>query len=96
MGLISSAVLTRVSGEIPPGDTPEAELTIVQSFTRFCVDFWFIAFVFFSPPTCFIMWLLLRRLGFQKTRWVLLGLSLAISPFLLVAAWLIFRPLLFR
>ena len=96
VGVIASGVLTQISGELPSPSIREAELTTFQSFSRFCVHYWFTAFVFLSPPACLVTWLLLRRNGIRKTRWALLGLSLAISPFLLVIAWLVFRPVLFR
>lgn len=94
IGLISIAASTAVFGAIP-ARTPESELTTLQSFARFCLHYWFTAFVFLSPPVCFVIWLLLRRNGTRRTRWRLLGISLLASPLLLIVAWILFRPVLF-
>lgn len=95
VGVITIAVFTRITGEVPSVSQPEAELTKLQSLTRFCVHYWFTAFVFLSPPTSIVIWFFLKWRGFKMTRWALLGTGLAISPLLILIAWLIFRPLLF-
>ncbi len=94
IGVITIATFTRFAGEIPSMSQPEAELTTIQSLTKFCVHYWFTAFVFLSPPTNIAIWFLLKRQGFKKTRWALLGIGLAISPLLIVIAWIGFRRLL--
>ncbi len=94
VGAISIATFTRFAGEIPSMSQPEAELTTFQSFAKFSVHYWFTAFVFLSPPTSIAIWFLLKRQGVKKTRWALLVIGLAISPLLIVIAWLGFRRLL--
>lgn len=94
VGVITIATFTRFAGEIPSISQPESELTTMQSLARFSVNYWFIAFVFLSPPTNIAIWFLLKRQGFKKTRWALLGIGLAISPLLIVIAWIGFRRLL--
>jgi hypothetical protein len=89
------ATFTRIVGEIPSMREPEAELTTLQSLARFCVHYWFTAFVFLSPPACLVTWLILKWQRVKKTRWALLGIGLASSPLLIVVAWLVFRPFLF-
>lgn len=74
---------------------PDAELSTVDSFLRFCLHYWFTAFIQFSPPICFAIWLALRRSGIRKTRWALLAIGLAFSPIQLVIAWLVLRGVLF-
>lgn len=96
IGVITMSVFTRIAGEMPSARTPETELTKFESFSRFCVHYWFTAFAFLSPPACIVIWFLLKRNGIRKTRWALLGIGLAISPVLLILAWLVFRPFLFR
>ena len=96
VGILATTIVRGIGGELPSVRAPEAELTTFQSFSRFCSHYWFTALLFLSPPVCFVTWMLLKRNGFRKTRWALLGLGLAMSPVLLIVAWLIFRPLLFR
>lgn len=94
VGVISRTASIGAVGEISVR-APESALTTLQSLARFCEHYWFTAFVFLSPPVCLAIWALLKRNGIQRTRWALLGIGLAISPILIVVAWLLFRPLLF-
>ncbi|GIX00748.1 MAG: hypothetical protein KatS3mg111_4080 [Pirellulaceae bacterium] len=82
-------------GNIPSVRTPESELSSLESFSRFCLHYWFLAFLLFTPPVCLVAWMLLKLRGVRKTRWLLLAISLAMAPVLLVIAWLLFRSLLF-
>lgn len=96
VGIATTTIATLAGGEIPDHRMSESELTALQSFQRFCVQYWFTAFIFLSPPVSILIWWLLKHNGIQRTRWLLLGTGLAISPLLIVVAWILFRPVLFR
>lgn len=93
---VTGPLLNRLLGGFEIGMRPaDSQLTLLQSFNRFAYMYWFTAFLLISFPLDVIVWLVLRRRAVRPTRWSWLAICSALIPVALVAAWLLFRPLLF-
>jgi hypothetical protein len=96
VGQVIRIVFAQFGAETPSHLIPDAELSAFQSFQRFAVEYCSTAFLLLSPPFCLVIWLLLKWYRVQQTRWLLLGLGLAVSPIQIVVGWLLFRHFHFR
>ncbi len=75
--------------------TPDSEMTVLESFNRFAVMYWFTSFLLVATPFNLIAWIYLRRRRSPPIRWRwLAACCLWILPSLIIG-WLVFRPVLF-